>query len=43
MPGEWHAPQVNPEALFDDRSFAGLPVLELFMVDERCSALGIGS
>jgi hypothetical protein len=34
--------QVNLYELFDDRSFAGLLILQFEMVDERSSALGIG-
>jgi hypothetical protein len=34
---------VNLYELFDDRSLAGLLILEFDMVDERRSALGIGS
>jgi hypothetical protein len=34
---------VNLYELFDNRSFAGLLILEFDMVDERCPALGIGS
>ena len=36
------ARQVNVCELLDDRSFAGLPILELDVGDERRSALGIG-